>query len=87
MLSVMHLGCSARPATYVMVSQQQHVTEPYDNVVSSSLSVILAVSELIWAFTDTCVDLFAFFLLWDDAFVFDKKSCLLCAFTVPAIKR
>ena len=58
MLSVMHFGCSARPAKSVMVSQQQHVTEsvsdePYGNVVSSSLSVALAVSELIWAFTDT----------------------------------
>ena len=72
----MNFGCSARPAQSVMVSQQQHVTEsvsdePYGNVVSSSLSVILAVSELIWAFTDTCVNLFTFFLLWDDAFVCD----------------
>ena len=92
MLSVMHFGCSARPTKSVMVSQQQQVTEyvsdePYDNVVSSSLSVILAVSELIWAFTDTCLDLCAFFLLWDDAFVFDKKNRILRFITVPAIKR
>ena len=88
----MHFGCSARPAKSVMVSQQQHVTEyvsdePYGNVLSSSLSIALAVSELIWTFTDTCVDLFGFFLLWDDGFVFDKKSRILRAITVPAIKR
>ena len=92
MLSVMHFVCSARPAKSVMVSQQQHVAESvsdesYGNVVSSSLSVALAVSELIWAFTDTCVGLFAFSLLCDDAFVFDKKNRLLRAITVPAIKR
>ena len=79
MLSVMHFGCSARPAKSVMVSQQQHVTE--------SVSDEPYVSELISAFTDTCVDLFAFFLLWDDAFVFDKKNRILRAIAVPAIKR
>ena len=89
---VMNFGCSARSTKFVMVSQQQHVAEsvsdePYGNVVPSSLSVILDVSERIWAFTDTCVELFAFFLLWDDAFVFDKKNRLLRAITVPAIKR
>ena len=92
MLSGMNFGCSARPAKSVMVSQQQHVTEsvsdePYGNVVSSSLSVVLAVSELIWAL------LTHVWIYWPSSYCgtmpscFDKKNRLLRAITVPAIKR
>ena len=74
-----------------MISQQ-HVAESiydetYDNVVLSSLSVILSVSELIWASTETYLDFFVFFLMWDDAFVFDEKSRIFRAITVPATER
>ena len=48
---------------------------------------LYCLSELIWTSTDTCVDFFALFLLWDDAFVFDKKSSLFRAITVHEIER
>ena len=88
---VKKFGCPARLAKSEMVSQQQQVAqsvsdEPYGNVVLSSLSVILSVSELIGASTDTHVDFFAFFLLWDDAFLFDKKSPLFRPITGAANK-
>ena len=82
------MPCKGRVFSSHMKASSQSVSdEPYGNVVSSSLSVLLSVSEPTWAPTDTCADLFAFFVLWNDDFVFDKKGHLFRAITVHAIER